>query len=154
MNVILYIIIIRMNVVDNLNSVKVINKPCVCLSTMRLSSVCGLHGDEAKQFRSCYTEQLLSVHLSVSNCICLSVCLPICLLVCLSACLHAFLSVCVCLSVCLPACRPVCCSVSLSVLRLCLFLDTSVCVRVYFMEVMELTEPAVIGKLPFVCHNQ
>jgi hypothetical protein len=38
-----------MNVVDNLNSVKVINKPCVCSSTMRLSSVCGLHGDDAKQ---------------------------------------------------------------------------------------------------------
>ncbi len=34
-----------MNVVDNLNSVKVINKPCVCSSTMRLSTFCGLHRD-------------------------------------------------------------------------------------------------------------
>jgi hypothetical protein len=34
-----------MNVVDNLNSVKVINKPCVYSSTMRLSTSCGLHRD-------------------------------------------------------------------------------------------------------------
>ncbi len=35
--------------INNLNSVQVINKPCVCSSTMRLSSLCGLHGDDAKQ---------------------------------------------------------------------------------------------------------
>ncbi len=29
-----------------------INKPCVCSSTMRLSSVCGLLGDRAKQEES------------------------------------------------------------------------------------------------------
>jgi hypothetical protein len=34
-----------MNVVDNLNPVKVINKPCVCSSTMRLSPFCGFHRD-------------------------------------------------------------------------------------------------------------
>ncbi len=34
-----------MNVVDNLNSVQVINKPCVYSSTMRLSTFCGLHRD-------------------------------------------------------------------------------------------------------------
>jgi hypothetical protein len=39
-----------MNVVNNLNSVYVINKPCVCSSTMRLSSVYGLHGDDAKHY--------------------------------------------------------------------------------------------------------
>jgi hypothetical protein len=39
------IIITRMNVVDNLNSVQVINKPCVYSSTMRLSTFCGLHRD-------------------------------------------------------------------------------------------------------------
>ncbi len=38
-------IIISMNVVDNLNSVQVINKPCVWSSTMRLSTFCGLHRD-------------------------------------------------------------------------------------------------------------
>ncbi len=61
MNVVLYIIIIRMNAVDNLNSVQVINKPCVCSSTMRLSSVCGLLGDRAKQFQcSCSFPQSCS----------------------------------------------------------------------------------------------
>jgi hypothetical protein len=40
------IIIIRMNVVDNLNSVKVINKLCVCSRTMRLSTFCGLCRDQ------------------------------------------------------------------------------------------------------------
>jgi hypothetical protein len=45
--VIVYIIIIiGMNVVDNLNSVKVINKPCVCSRTMRLSTFCGLRHDQ------------------------------------------------------------------------------------------------------------
>ncbi len=43
--VVCMIIIIRMNVVDNLNSVMVINKPCVCSSAMRLSTFCGLHRD-------------------------------------------------------------------------------------------------------------
>jgi hypothetical protein len=45
MNVAMYIIIIGMNVVANLNFVKVINKPCVCSSTMRLSSWNGLPRD-------------------------------------------------------------------------------------------------------------
>ncbi len=45
MNAIVYITITRMNVVDNLNSVQVINKPCVYSSTMRLSTFCGLHRD-------------------------------------------------------------------------------------------------------------
>ncbi len=40
------IIIIRMNVVDNLNSVQVINKRCVCSRTMRLSTFCGLRRDQ------------------------------------------------------------------------------------------------------------
>jgi hypothetical protein len=40
------IIIIGMNVVDNLNSVWVINKPCVCSRTMRLSTFCGLRRDQ------------------------------------------------------------------------------------------------------------
>ncbi len=35
-----------MNVVDNLNSVQVINKPCVCSRTMRLSTFCGLRRDQ------------------------------------------------------------------------------------------------------------
>jgi hypothetical protein len=35
-----------MNVVDNLNSVKVINKPCVCSRTMRLSTFCRLRRDK------------------------------------------------------------------------------------------------------------
>jgi hypothetical protein len=35
-----------MNVVDNLNSVYVINKPCVCSRTMRLSTFCGLRRDQ------------------------------------------------------------------------------------------------------------
>ncbi len=39
------IIMIRTNVVDNLNSVQVINKPCVCTRTMRLSSVAALQSD-------------------------------------------------------------------------------------------------------------
>ncbi len=48
--VIVYMIIITgMNVVDNLNSVYVINKPCVCSSTMRLSTFCGLHRDTEHQ---------------------------------------------------------------------------------------------------------
>jgi hypothetical protein len=51
MNVVVYIIITRMNVVDNLNSVKVINKPCVYSTTMRLSTFCGLHRD-SEQFYS------------------------------------------------------------------------------------------------------
>ncbi len=34
-----------MNVVDNLNSVKVINKPCVCTRTMRLSTFSALRRD-------------------------------------------------------------------------------------------------------------
>jgi hypothetical protein len=38
-----------MNVVDNLNSVKVINKPCVYSSTMRLSTFCGLHSDTEQE---------------------------------------------------------------------------------------------------------
>jgi hypothetical protein len=41
-----HIIIIGMNGVDNLNSVKVINKPCVCSRTMRLSTFCGLCRDQ------------------------------------------------------------------------------------------------------------
>jgi hypothetical protein len=40
------IIIIGMNVVDNLNSVLVINKPCVCSRTMRLSTFYGLRRDQ------------------------------------------------------------------------------------------------------------
>jgi hypothetical protein len=40
------IIIIGMNVVDNINCVKVINKPCVCSRTMRLSTFCGLRRDQ------------------------------------------------------------------------------------------------------------
>jgi hypothetical protein len=40
------IIIIGMNVVDNLNSGNVINKPCVCSRTMHLSTFCGLHRDQ------------------------------------------------------------------------------------------------------------
>ncbi len=39
------IIIIGMNVVDNLNSVQVINKPCVCTRTMRLSTFSALRRD-------------------------------------------------------------------------------------------------------------
>jgi hypothetical protein len=39
------IIIIGMNVVDNLNSVQVINKPCVCTRTMSLSAFYILHRD-------------------------------------------------------------------------------------------------------------
>ncbi len=46
-----------MNVVDNLNSVQVINKPCVCSSTMRLSTFCGLHRD---------TEQILLFDLNIA----------------------------------------------------------------------------------------
>jgi hypothetical protein len=47
MPVIVYImIIIGMNVVDNLNSVTVINKPCVCSRTMRLSTFCGPRCDQ------------------------------------------------------------------------------------------------------------
>ncbi len=46
------IIIIGVNVVTNLNSVQVINKPCVCSRTMRLSTFCGLRRDQ---------EHLLSV---------------------------------------------------------------------------------------------
>ncbi len=38
-----------MNVISNLNSVQVINKPCVCSNTMRLYSLSGLRGDDAKQ---------------------------------------------------------------------------------------------------------
>ncbi len=49
MNVVLYITMIRMNVISNLNSVQVINKPCVSSSTMRLHSLLGLRGDGAKQ---------------------------------------------------------------------------------------------------------
>ncbi len=37
---------------NNLNSVQVINKPCVCSSTMRLYSPYGLLGDRAKQLQS------------------------------------------------------------------------------------------------------
>ncbi len=45
--VIVYIIIIiGMNVVDNLNFVQVINKPCVCSRTMRLSTFCSLRRDQ------------------------------------------------------------------------------------------------------------
>ncbi len=40
------IIIIGMNVVDNLNSVQVLNKPCVCSRTMRLSTFCGVRRDQ------------------------------------------------------------------------------------------------------------
>jgi hypothetical protein len=43
------IIIIRMNVVDNLNSVLVINKPCVCSRTMLLSTFCGLRRDQEQE---------------------------------------------------------------------------------------------------------
>jgi hypothetical protein len=43
------IIIIGMNVVDNLNSVQVINKPCVCSRTMRLSTFCGLRPDQEQE---------------------------------------------------------------------------------------------------------
>ncbi len=39
------IIIIGMNVVDNLNSVQVINKPCVCTRTMHLSALAALRRD-------------------------------------------------------------------------------------------------------------
>jgi hypothetical protein len=39
------IIIIGMNVVDILNSVKFINKPCVCTKTMRLSTFSALRRD-------------------------------------------------------------------------------------------------------------
>jgi hypothetical protein len=47
MPVIVYIIImIGMNVVNNLNSVKVLNKPCVCSRTMRISTFCGLRRDQ------------------------------------------------------------------------------------------------------------
>ncbi len=35
-----------MNVVDNLNSVLVINKPCVCTRTMRLSTFSALRRDQ------------------------------------------------------------------------------------------------------------
>ncbi len=41
----LYIIIIGMNVFDNLNPVQVINKPCVCTRTMRLSALAALSRD-------------------------------------------------------------------------------------------------------------
>ncbi len=43
-----------MNVVDNLNSVKVINKPCVCARTMRLSPLAALRRDR----NSCYCQLL------------------------------------------------------------------------------------------------
>ncbi len=49
----MYIIIIGMNVVDNLNSVKVINKPCVCTRTMRLSTFAALRRDQ-EQLESCW----------------------------------------------------------------------------------------------------
>ncbi len=35
-----------MNVVDNLNSVSGLNKPCVSSRTMRLSTFCGLRRDQ------------------------------------------------------------------------------------------------------------
>ncbi len=43
------IIIIGMNVVDNLNSVQVINKPCVCTRTMRLSTFSALRRDREQE---------------------------------------------------------------------------------------------------------
>jgi hypothetical protein len=46
MTLVIVYIIIGMNVVDNLNSVQVINKPCVCSRTMRLSTFCGLRRDQ------------------------------------------------------------------------------------------------------------
>jgi hypothetical protein len=54
------IIIIGMNVVDNLNSVYVINKPCVCSSTMRLSTFCSLHRDT--EHWVLYKQYMHSIH--------------------------------------------------------------------------------------------
>jgi hypothetical protein len=56
--VIVYIIIIGMNVVDNLNSVWVINKPCVCSRTMRLFTFCGLCRDQEQSL------SMLHVHVN------------------------------------------------------------------------------------------
>jgi hypothetical protein len=55
-----------MNVVDNLNSVWVINKPCVYSSTMRLSTFCGLHRDTEQQ-RSSTLLWKCTIFLEIAN---------------------------------------------------------------------------------------
>ncbi len=56
----MYIIIIGMNVVDNLNSVYVINKPCVRSRTMRLSALAALRRDREHVISAlCYSRRYI-----------------------------------------------------------------------------------------------
>jgi hypothetical protein len=58
-----------MNVVANLNSVYVINKPCVCSSTMRLSTFCGLRRDtEQNRLYELYNLYMLYIAYPLDAC--------------------------------------------------------------------------------------